>query len=246
MPKLKLRAPVSSLKRPRAPQPAIRVQVAKPAPAAPKRAIQPRAAAPVVAAKPVPKKVVRVTPPPPKPVVKKAAKSVVAPPAIKPAPAKPVVAKKAPPPPPPVMKPAPVKPVVVKKAPPPPTPSVAPQPKKQIASLPAAQLPTGGGHVMRVDFTGASTRLSPDAKARLRGLAEQITVAGDRLQLKAYAGGTSETPSSARRLSLSRALAVRSFLIESGVRSTRIDVRALGRASDAGPPDRVDVVLLVR
>ena len=99
---------------------------------------------------------------------------------------------------------------------------------------------------MRVDFTGASTRLSPDAKARLRDLAGQIAVAGDRLQLKAYAGGTSETPSSARRLSLSRALAVRSFLSESGVRSTRIAVRAWGRASDAGPPDRVDVVLLVR
>jgi len=187
----------------------------------------------MTAPKPVAKKIVRAAPPPPPPPTKQAVKKA----------AKPVA-----PPPPPVMKPAPVKPVVVKKTPPPPppTPSVAPRPKKQIASLPATQLPARGGHVMRVDFTGASTRLSPDAKARLRDLAGQIAVAGDRLQLKAYAGGTSETPSSARRLSLSRALAVRSFLIESGVRSTRIDVRALGRASDAGPPDRVDVVLLVR
>lgn len=67
-----------------------------------------------------------------------------------------------------------------------------------------------------------------------------------RLQLKAYAGGTGETLSSARRLSLSRALSVRSFLIEQGIRSTRIDVRALGRAEDSGPPERVDIVLLTQ
>jgi hypothetical protein len=67
-----------------------------------------------------------------------------------------------------------------------------------------------------------------------------------RLQLKAYAGGTAETLSSARRLSLSRALSVRSFLIEQGIRSTRIDVRALGRAEDSGPPERVDIVLLTQ
>ena len=47
-------------------------------------------------------------------------------------------------------------------------------------------------------------------------------------------------------MSLSRALAVRSYLIEQGIRSTRIDVRALGLAGDSGPLDRVDVVLLGR
>ena len=46
--------------------------------------------------------------------------------------------------------------------------------------------------------------------------------------------------------SLSRPLAVRAFLIEQDVRSTRIDVRALGVASDTGPPGRVDLVYLER
>jgi outer membrane protein OmpA-like peptidoglycan-associated protein len=43
-------------------------------------------------------------------------------------------------------------------------------------------------------------------------------------------------------LSLSRALAVRAFLIEQGVRSTRMDVRALGDKVPDGPVDRVDVL----
>ena len=66
------------------------------------------------------------------------------------------------------------------------------------------------------------------------------------MQVKAFAGGSSGSPSAARRLSLSRALAVRSFLIEEGVRSTRIDVRALGNRSKGGPPERVDVFVVNR
>ncbi len=67
-----------------------------------------------------------------------------------------------------------------------------------------------------------------------------------RLQLLAYAGGAAQTPSQARRLSLSRALAVRARLIEKGIRSTRIDVRALGNKSEGGPPNRVDIIITTR
>ncbi len=67
-----------------------------------------------------------------------------------------------------------------------------------------------------------------------------------RLQLRAYAGGSDDSASHARRLSLSRALSVRSELIEQGVRSTRIDVRALGNKSKDGTSDRVDVILVKR
>ncbi len=62
----------------------------------------------------------------------------------------------------------------------------------------------------------------------------------------AYAGGDNDNASQARRLSLSRALAVRSYLIEQGVRSTRIDVRALGNKTDVEPADRVDLILSKR
>ncbi len=65
-----------------------------------------------------------------------------------------------------------------------------------------------------------------------------------RLQLKAYASDHGSSASHARRLSLTRALAVRSFLIKKGIRSTRIDVRALGDRSENGKIDRVDVFLV--
>jgi outer membrane protein OmpA-like peptidoglycan-associated protein len=62
-----------------------------------------------------------------------------------------------------------------------------------------------------------------------------------RIQLLAYAKASSDGASRARRLSLSRALAVRAYLIEKGVRSTRMDVRALGDKFGDGPADRVDI-----
>ena len=43
--------------------------------------------------------------------------------------------------------------------------------------------------------------------------------------------------------SLKRALSVRQLLIDSGVPSDRIDVRAMGGTTDAGKPDRVDIML---
>ncbi|MBT5109457.1 MAG: OmpA family protein [Rhodospirillaceae bacterium] len=63
-----------------------------------------------------------------------------------------------------------------------------------------------------------------------------------RVQLHGYASGPTDSPSQARRLSLFRALSVRTHLMKSGVRSTRIDVRALGIKIDGGPKDRVDVL----
>ena len=67
-----------------------------------------------------------------------------------------------------------------------------------------------------------------------------------RVQLNAYAAESGDQSSQARRLSLSRALAVRAYLIDKGVRSTRLDVRALGQPQDDGPADRVDLVVVGR
>lgn len=66
-----------------------------------------------------------------------------------------------------------------------------------------------------------------------------------RVQLIAHAAGGDEDAIEARRLSLARAVAVRAYLIEGGVRSLRMDVRALGnRADGGGPSDRVDLVIV--
>jgi outer membrane protein OmpA-like peptidoglycan-associated protein len=64
-----------------------------------------------------------------------------------------------------------------------------------------------------------------------------------RVQLLAYAGPKGEKSSDSRRLSLKRALIVRQLLIDAGVPSDRIDVRAMGGADDNGAADRVDVLL---
>ena len=64
------------------------------------------------------------------------------------------------------------------------------------------------------------------------------------LQLLAYADGDAANISKARRLSLSRAFEVRKVLMDFGVRSTRIEVRALGNKRDGNDPiDRVDALI---
>lgn len=64
-----------------------------------------------------------------------------------------------------------------------------------------------------------------------------------RVQIIAYATPADEGQSSARRLSLSRALGVRGYLMENGVEPQRIDVRARGANTAQKPFDRVDLVL---
>ena len=106
-------------------------------------------------------------------------------------------------------------------------------------------LPAISAESLTVLFASADSTIEDSNKAALQAIAA-TTRSEDRtrLQLKAYASAQDSSASAARRLSLSRALAVRSFLIESGVSSTRIDVRALGAKSESGPPDRVDLVVV--
>ena len=69
---------------------------------------------------------------------------------------------------------------------------------------------------------------------------------GARVELRAYASGLPDQAALARRVSLSRAIGVRAYLIEHGAHTTQIDVRAFGNRPDAGSPDRVDIVALER
>ena len=98
------------------------------------------------------------------------------------------------------------------------------------------------GGVLRVVFETAGSELPEDAKPHLKELAQKLLQEDDtRIQLLAYADGDSSESSRARRLSLARALKVRGYLIDQGIRSTRMDVRALGNNVPDGPPDRVDI-----
>jgi outer membrane protein OmpA-like peptidoglycan-associated protein len=100
---------------------------------------------------------------------------------------------------------------------------------------------------LSVVFEGESANLPPVAVDRLKDMAARLKGEEEmRIQLMAYAGGDDMQASKARRLSLSRALAVRTYLIENGVRSTRIDVRALGNKTTEEPVNRVDVIVAER
>ena len=120
-------------------------------------------------------------------------------------------------------------------------PAAAP-PARPAAATPVAAA-TAAARSLRLEFAGGATELTPSAREQVlrfaSGIAEDDQV---RITVNAYAGGDPSDPSRARRTSLSRALAVRAALMEAGIRSTRIDVRALGLGSGDGPADRVDIL----
>ncbi|HLO76789.1 MAG TPA: OmpA family protein, partial [Magnetospirillum sp.] len=178
-------------------------------------------------------------------------------PAAEPAPAP--VAKSEPaaaPLPPAALTPPPLKPEpAVAKVEPAPVPAPAPQ----LASLtppPPAPVPAAApapavssrGDVLTVPFAGESSSLSESSLADLDRLVKRMKKdEGLSLQLMAYAEGDDANASKARRTSLSRALEVRKYLMEQGLRATRIEVRALGnKVEGGGPADRVDAVLVSR
>ena len=158
----------------------------------------------------------------------------------------------------PAATPAPVKTAPMALTPPPaPTPAPAPAASAQSntpvaltaqPSTPENPAPvTSQENISRISFDKDSARLPDGARDTLAHLASRMTEdATLEVQLLAYAAGDEENASKARRLSLSRALAVRSFLIDQGVRSTRIEVRALGNKVPEGSPDRVDIIGLKR
>lgn len=134
-----------------------------------------------------------------------------------------------------------------------------PEPEQQTASLPPVQ-PSAAPAAVSLDgpltvvFEDGSDTPPAAADALLDAVAERMRADESlRLQLRSYAAGTADTAREARQTSLARALALRERLTAFGVRSTRIDIRALGTGpadaatdSTAGrpadrPADRIDL-----
>ncbi len=157
----------------------------------------------------------------------------------------------------PVAVPAPVlgPPVTVPMAPPPvpylPPVDVAPPhptalpPKPMVkASAPGEASKITGG--LRLTFGADLADLNPETAASLQILANAGKANGEIVyDVYAHAPGAAEDASTPRRLSLQRALAVRSALVNDGIASTRVYVHALGAVGlpDDAPPDRVDIVM---
>jgi outer membrane protein OmpA-like peptidoglycan-associated protein len=112
-----------------------------------------------------------------------------------------------------------------------------------VADAPGLASKINGG--MRVTFGTDRADLNSNTAGALRSIAHVAqTSPSMSVNVFAYAAGTAEDPSTPRRLSLSRAIAARAVLVNEGIPSTRIYVRALGSNDTAGgPADRVDVVL---
>ncbi|MBN9559087.1 MAG: OmpA family protein [Alphaproteobacteria bacterium] len=124
--------------------------------------------------------------------------------------------------------------------------AAAPPPAAPVSSAPAqgTAAATGAPRNVHINFGAGAVAPTPEAAAALKSIAgnyaNEMAGGSNRLLLEAYAGAKGDKSSEARRLSLKRALAVRQLLIDAGVPSDRIDVRALGGA-DSGNQDRVDI-----
>lgn len=115
-------------------------------------------------------------------------------------------------------------------------------PLAQTATLsPASALPASVLFAPNISDLPDQARPILDAVVVLMRANEDI-----RIQLVAYASGSPDRPDQARRISLVRAAYIRTYLMERGVTTTRIDVRGLGNRNDGGSPDRVDIATLDR
>lgn len=114
-----------------------------------------------------------------------------------------------------------------------------PPPVVVVADAPGETTLVPGG--VRATFGPSRADLNTATEAAIRNFARPLRDSNQAINVAAYAAGSADDPSTPRRLSLARALAARAVLINEGIPSTRIYVRALGSAGGDGPADRVDL-----
>ncbi|HYC05471.1 MAG TPA: OmpA family protein [Azospirillaceae bacterium] len=176
-----------------------------------------------------------------------------------PAPERPVLPTPAAPAPPPPVKiaplPAPAKPQGTAIAPvarPADPPGATAAPRTELgpaapATAPAAVPAAPKLASLSLPFAAGTAAPSPESEAGLRDIAEALGAdPRRRLEIRAYAAQGAAGESDARRLSLSRALAVRDRLVALGVPQPRLMVFALGSKVPEGGAgaDRVDLALV--
>jgi outer membrane protein OmpA-like peptidoglycan-associated protein len=97
---------------------------------------------------------------------------------------------------------------------------------------------------LRVDFQPGEAVIPGGETAKLDRIVGRLTDNSDlRIELRAFATSHADSTSMARRVSLARALAIKSYLTSRGIPDERIDVRALG-SSPSDASDRVDLFLM--
>ena len=109
------------------------------------------------------------------------------------------------------------------------------------AGVAGAQSAPAGAPAATLSFAPQSVEISEVARGALDSLARSLLERGVRqIELRGYAGG--DDADDARRVAMARALGVRSYLIDQGVKA-RIDVAASGTTGRNGARERVDVLV---
>jgi outer membrane protein OmpA-like peptidoglycan-associated protein len=109
-----------------------------------------------------------------------------------------------------------------------------------VAALLATAAVAQQGAAVTVPFQPQSVEIADAGRAALDGFARTLTEGGARqVEVRGYASGDT---GDARKTALARALQVRSYLIDQGVRA-RIEVSATAQPARTAPKERVDVVV---
>ncbi len=100
------------------------------------------------------------------------------------------------------------------------------------------------GNALTVVFSQSETEVPLGSQQPLIALAKQLVANNsENIKIIAYASGSNDQVSVARRISLARALAVRAFMIDLGVSNTSISVKAMGNDIPSGSPERADIIV---
>lgn len=125
-----------------------------------------------------------------------------------------------------------------------------PEPVKSSSSSNKTSSSVSGSKAATLEFSKDGTELSGAAKSKLDGVIKSMqSDSSVRAQIRAYASGTPETSGQARRVSLTRALAARSYILDQDIPATRLDIRALGNGqagmdNPSGSMDKVEISLV--
>jgi outer membrane protein OmpA-like peptidoglycan-associated protein len=125
--------------------------------------------------------------------------------------------------------------------------SAAPPPPATLAGIPApgapaVPKPAAAPPKLVLPFAPGRAELTPAETAAVARLAHAVPAnEAASFSVLAYAPGSPQNPSAARRLALARALAVHDALRAAGVPSSRIFLRAVGPPTGSGAPDRAEL-----
>ncbi len=119
-----------------------------------------------------------------------------------------------------------------------------PTPAPEAAATQAPAAPAGKVDLVII-FKATETSLPLSMKDQVDAVVGKLKADETlRVNLIAYASAGADQASTVRRVSLSRALSVRAYLIDNGIGNLRINVQAEGDKNPGGEPDRVDVFLV--